>query len=313
MAATGKNKMKAKLKVEAWEEMKPKQKQWVLSNPALKKAFKPIEYSEDMMLDPRKWDERKLADGMKAIVRYELKLLDMAVFRWQKEAEKKGPLAQQKAEKDLPALYAKMVKTIQDKLSVALDEVASDLGDNKKGLKGSKELLDRLKGVKLQAMFVNAGTGVHVVYANLAAALKSDDMSDKEKSAAYSDALKQLDKVMDTYRDESTIDQIFDDMIKLGDNIVKNKDANPKLTNFGKEVQGFKSEFVDINKAIYQGWEAFDKTQDVIEGQINRDDAKRKSMGSKVWAGLGKSGKRAETTIAKLRKQFDPIYKELKK
>ena len=313
MAATGKKKMKAKLKVEAWSEMKPKQKQWVMSNPALKKAFKPVEYSEDMMLDPRKWDERKLADGMKAIVRYELKLLDMAVFRWQKEVEKKGPLAQLKAEKDLPALYGKMVKTIQDKLSVALDEVAADLGDNKKGLKGCREVLDALKGASLQAMFLDTGEGVKNIYAGLSTALKSDDPTDKGSSAAYDLARKQFNKVLSAYEDEADINNTIDSISKLADSLIKDKNANPRLIEFGRDLRKDQPVFDKVNNSIALAWDDLDDVEQDLDGEINKDAAKRKSLGSAEWAKYAKSGRKAEMAVAKLRKQFDPIYKELKK
>jgi hypothetical protein len=314
MAPTAKKKMKAELKVEPWAEMDGKRKDWLLSIPAFKKTFKTIEYSEDLELDPRKWDPGKLSKALEGLVRYELKLLDVGVGQWQKKVAKKGPLAQRDAERALPELYKETVKDIHDKCSLALDELASDKGDNKKGLRDGKAALKKLDDVDLDKIFADPRTATAAAFRDLAAALDKAKEDEKQKEAAFVAATKAADaarKGFDGAGKDAQAAVKF--LLKAASDISKNKNANPALIEFGKEIQSYEKHLALFSYKLDEFEVDLDEAaNDIKSRKLDAGDARAKASRLASLTSPDKSGGKVEDALARLKSSFSAVEKELK-
>jgi hypothetical protein len=314
MAPTAKKKMKAVLKVEPWAEMDGKRKAWLLSIPAFAKTFKTIEYSEDVELDPRKWDPGKLSKALEALVRYELKLLDAGVGQWQKKVEKKGPLGQRDAERALPAFYKDTVKEIHDKCSLALDELAADKGDNRKGLRDGKAALRKLDAVDLDKIFAVPRAATASAFRDLAAALDKAGDDEKQKEAAFTAAAKAADTARKGFDgDGKDAQAAVKFLLKTASDIGKNKNANPVLIGFGKEIESYEKYLVLFSHKLDAFEIDLDEAANDIKGRkIDAKDAKVKASRMAGATSLDKSGGKVEDALYRLKSSFSAVEKELK-
>lgn len=314
MAATAKKKMKAVLKVEPWAEMDGRRKAWLLSIPAFAKTFKTIEYSEDLELDPRKWDAGKLSKALEELVRYELKLLDVEVGQWQKKVEKKGPLAQRDAEKELPAAYKDIVKDIRKKCSLALDEVAADKGDNSKGLRDGKAALKKLDGVDLHKIFAHPRAATAAAFRDLAAALDKSGGDERRQEAAFVAAAKAADNARKEFNgDGRDAHAAVKFLLKTAADIGKNKDANPILVKFGKEIESYEKYLALFTYKLEEfEIDLDDAANDIKSRKIDARGARAKSARMAGMTALDKTGDKIEDALHRLKFSFSAVEKELK-
>jgi len=328
MATVGKKKMKAVLKVKTTKELHKKVQAWVNTDPGLKKLFSGyIEYSEDIELDPRKWNPGTLSKALFALIRYELKLLDMSASEIMKDWEKADDKKKKDLVKRMTKSYNDLVKQMQDKCSLALEEVAADKGDNKKGLRDGKAALKRLSDVNVDKVFSTPRTIVMNALMKLDADLDDaeDMLSDEENAKRYNDGKALREKAIKTAQKLIVgASTVFDGdgkdagaavayLTKTAIDIKNNKEANAKLKEFGlmiekcsKDLQRFTTNVVAFSKMLEDIKKSVaDKNirSAFVPGLVKNVDA------TKAWI---KSGAKVQTDVQNLRKAFTKIEKELK-
>ncbi|MEM6932455.1 MAG: hypothetical protein AAF526_02600 [Pseudomonadota bacterium] len=132
MATGFKEKMKAVLEVEPTAEMRPIDKKFIESNSVLKSHYKTFKFQQDVEVDKRKWSPAKLKDGLKALMRYDLKILAVEVSVLRSNHEKtsaKDKKASDKASNRSMMQIVKALKEVQAKLEKTqklLDDVTPD-------------------------------------------------------------------------------------------------------------------------------------------------------------------------------------------
>lgn len=313
MPPPAKKMMMAKLDISSMSEMDKKCVDFINGIPAFKKKFKDYTYSEKLELDPRKWDEKKLTNAMKALVRWELKLLASRAAEWNAKIQKQGPKAQKEAERNLPKYYDKIGKQIDDKCSVALEELASGKGDNKRGLRDGKAALKKLADVDLGNLFSGPGSSASKVMIALAKELEKHT-DDRKIEAAYAGAIKLLDAARKSY------DDMADDaasaikfLKKTADGIKKNKETAPELDAFGQKISGYDKAFKNF-EADLKAFEvdmddvAIDTKSRKLDPRLCRSKASRISNTSSHDRGA----KAVKAALADLRKDFLAVEKVLK-
>ena len=179
MAAGDKKKIKAELKAYPLKEMGKEAREFITNSKDLTKKFAPIIWSKDVMLDPRKWTKKSLADGMLAVARYEMKLLAVRAAKIAKDAAAGGD--PKKHEKALSKEYDEVKKQIIDKVSLAVEEVEEDKGDNKKSLKDCKGAFDKLDKVDFDGMYSGPRSLMVDVFSWLEDNLEGAEKKEEEK------------------------------------------------------------------------------------------------------------------------------------
>lgn len=122
MATGFKEKMLAVLDVEATREMRPIDKKFIESNPALKKHYQNFAYKEEVQLDKRKWTAAKLKKDIVGAILYELKILAVQVARIRDAHEKStagASKAEAKASTRSMMQIVKSMKEVEAKLAKA--------------------------------------------------------------------------------------------------------------------------------------------------------------------------------------------------
>ncbi len=328
MANVAKKKMKANLKVKTTKELHKKVQTWVNSDPEMKKLFSGyIEYSEDIELDPRKWNPGSLGKALFALVRYELKLLDVVAMQILKDWDGADDKGKKALRKKMTNEYNGLVKQMKDKCSLALEEVAADKGDNKKGLRDGKAALKRMNDIDVDKVFSVPRNTVMMALMRLCGELDdAEDLLSNEADAkrmAQGKALREK-SIKTAQKVISGAATIFNGdgkdaeaavgyLIKTAGDIKNNKEANAVLKAFGKNIndseKGLKS-FLDNIKEFSTLMESTQKkltdkrlrSSDVLSLQRNVDDTKQ----------LMKAGTKVQTDVQKLRKEFTKVEKELK-
>lgn len=112
------------------------------------KSLRPFVFSENVELDPRKWDRKSLREAMEAFVRYDMKTLAVGIA----DRVEKFP-----DEKKLSGELDKMMKdfraSLTRKLLKGLEELASDTGSSKKAVKSLNDGLKRLRSDPAKLIF----------------------------------------------------------------------------------------------------------------------------------------------------------------
>ena len=244
MSTAVRKKMTARLEVSPFAEMKPEQRKWLETNKKLKAKYQPFQFRHDVELDPRKWTEKTLGKSLEALVRMDLKILDARIVQAMKDMEKQGGmkgelLAVTAAQKE----YDKTAKTIENKVSLAVEELASGGGDATKSLKLGKAALGKIGNVKIDGMFKRSGDASVKALQAL-----HDVLDDSVDPTSHDDAYKRTATVIatakaafDKTRAQATSAIAF--LAQTGSKIAKDRNAPPEMAAFGREVAAQKKVF----------------------------------------------------------------------
>lgn len=309
MAGEGKKSMTAVLDIDPREEMDDKVVKWINAHPVLKKKFPNYTYKETLELDPRKWDEKKLKKGLEALVRYELKILSHRVLETWKTVQKEGVKAEINAVKDLTKQYEKIGKEIEAKCSIALEEIASDKADNKKGLRDGKAALKKLESADLAKAFSGPRETVIKAFDTLSSALTKASGNDKGQQAAYAEAAKSIDEARREFDGNAKdAEAAVDFLLKKGREFLKGEGRWPGL---GKSIIGNERAFNDFLSHM----RAFDvdiddAANDVKQKKLTAADATRKAKDFADHSRLDKEGKEILVVVKDLAKQLVDIEKD---
>jgi len=312
MADTDKKKMKAELNVSPFAEMDRKTADWVKSIPALEKVFKPIQYSEFAELDKRKWSASKLKDALNGLARYDLKILAHRAAIHYKTAQKKGPLGQQAAEKQLPADYKEIRKDLLKKVALAVEEVVSDKGNNKRGLKDGKAALAKLDGINEGKIFAEPATMAAKAMAKLAKGLDAAGDDGKAAAKALTDAGKEMAAADKVFEDNAREAQAAVALMRRVPKSIKD-DAAPELRGFADKVRSVDGTL----KAFEDAMDKFGKEMDaaLAATKAGKPDAKAAAALARE---LGNSSTETKKAVAvmkdlkTLKTEFAKVEKLLK-
>lgn len=312
--AVKKEKMTAVLDVSPFAEMSKDTREWCEKNRFLKNKMKNYSASETVKLDPRKWNEKTLKKALAALVRYELKLLDVKIGDIVKDAKAGGMGGEIEAQPKVLKLYEKFGKEIEKKVSLALEEIVEDKGDNAKGLRDGKKALKAMASTDFKKLFTGPGDKAQATFDTLARALAraGDDEAARDKAMDVADraldvALTEFDKGRDSAEAAIILLQ------KTARKIVKNEDAGPELVAFGKEIEAASGVIDAMIDAIhtYSG-ELVDALNAIRGGKL--DQAKARKLGADLGATsrFTSSADKLKNVLAKLQKSFAKVQQALK-
>lgn len=259
MAAVGKKKITIDVKINPYGETKTKKApQWFVARPDAGKAVSEISVKRTMELDPRKWKKKTLEDGVYAVARYELARFATILATQKQQIVKALPAKEKKkkftnktkdeskevnnaldkAETEVKKSFNQIAKIIEDKISLALDEVESDKGDNKQSLAAGKEALKQFDKLDTDNMFSKPTDAVVKLLTTLGNNLKDggeNNDSEFTKAAAALDTCK---------KDFATTGKKAQNVVKYllykGEKMAKKKDSDPSLQEVGKLIIGQK-------------------------------------------------------------------------
>jgi len=253
MADANKTKITVKKTIKILSEAKG-EPAWFAARPEAKKALKDLTFERKMELDTRKWKPKVIEDGIYAVARYDLKLFATILSGLEKDILKARPKERQKAkfvkndkaetkeeaaalDKALDQLkknYAKTSKEISDKVSLALDDVESDKGDNKRALAAGKKAVEQFRELNTGKLFEKPVGEVEKLLKELSANLKKSGDADPA-------ALKKAKASLETSRKgfqatAKTAQNAVNFLLKEGARIAKDKKADPGLQEVGKLI-----------------------------------------------------------------------------
>lgn len=310
-----KKKMKAELKIDPRSEMDGKVIKWLDSVDELKKKFRPFTYSEELELDTRKWDKTKLAKALEALVRYELKRLAVnAATAWKAVGTKASPKEFAAAVKALTKDYDEIAKEIEDKCSLALEELASDKGDNKRNLRDGKTAFNKMKQADLAKAFAGPRQIVVEGFQLLSGLLDKAAGEDRATAAAYAAAVKKMEEADKEFNGNAKdIQSAVSYLLKKAKDMADNTDADKELQEFGQKLQGEAGtlkEFLDDIDAFENEIDA--AIDDVKQKSLDAAAAAKKATAFDRNKKLDSYASKIKTIIDKLAADFAKVEKKLK-
>lgn len=356
MADTGKSKFSLNTEVNFFGECNGKKApKWLFFTPNDASKIRPMQVKRDMLLDGRKWKMKTLEQGVYAVSRYELAIFATKVNTIEKQlvsdcndhlnkkngkkdakfkkADDVAALKDAKKDKDLQklfkaaggavfSLYQKTEKKVSDKVSLALDEVEADKGDNKKGLKDGKAAMRKYMATNFKSLFQGPITTAGTALINLSGDLKQDKLPAKK---ALNAALKKLKEAEADFEKQSgKAKEACNAALDLGESMAGNKDSDPALRELGATID----DGTDAAKALEKTIENIEATSDMLDKYcilVSRaldnddDDQAMKSLalrtakaGSELKAKIPAYVKTSGAATTRLKK-FDAAFKKLEK
>lgn len=306
MADTDKKDFEAKLDADPRDEMTKASKDYIDGDKDLKKLVTNFKFSEKVELDKRKWSKASLADGVLAVARYEMKIFATAIgdmAKKQTPAKEAGPR--------IKTLHAKLQKEINKKLSLAVEELANDKGDNKKSLKDCKAAFDKLARVEFSMMYQAPREEAEEAFKRLADVMKDKRASDDEKMKEISEALKTVDVCIDQFDDSGKQASLaIDTLLKAAKTTKANKDVDSELNAFAESISKNESKITSILGNSKKFADALAAAQKILKsGNVTEQVAK---VQSSLFAKMSSFDKSAKSTLKEL-SRLEPAFKKIEK
>lgn len=317
---------------------------WLYFAPKEAKKISDIVVKRTMMLDQRKWKKKDIEDGCYAVAKYELALfatqmssVEKALLKKAnihlkakykkvddiingKDADKDAGLKKvfEESGKETVKLYNQLAKKLEDKISVALDEVESDKGDNTKSLSTCKDALRKFNGIKSSDVFQFPMMSVITTLQNLAKFARNPDpnldMANEEDKAKK--AVREAESKFESKSKEAK--SAAQSMLDAGEKMAKDVGSDPKLQNLGKAISD-KGPVFSTLKALIGVIDNVSKKMDeavnlVLKGDVPAHAASKLAKEFEVHLSKCNSlfGK-AQTEIGAIEKKYKKVEKELKK
>lgn len=314
MAAGEKKKIKAELKVYPLKEMTKDARDLISKSKELTKLYGPIVWSKDILVDPRKWTKKSLSDGMAAVARYDMKILCVRVAEAAK-AEKAGKGAKdpKKLEKDLSKAYEDVKKDVLDKVSLAIDEVEADKGDNAKNLKDCKAAFGKLEKVDFDWMYKGPRESLLETFEGLVEAL-GDEPDEKRLAKVLSQCADWVAEAIDGFKEngKEAADAV-DTLLKAAKATKANKGAAPELISYAEKVLKQEGKISSVLSKSKSFSDALETAQKLVKGgKVTENQAKLQVAIFKKLSKLDTSAKDTLDAAKKLKPEFQKIEKSLK-
>lgn len=313
---------------------------WFAARENLKKIVKDIPVKRKLKLDARKWKKKDLEDGVYAVAKYHLAMFSTALstlekdidktidkkkenakkkrdakfYRNSKELGKEENAALSAAEKKVTALWKKIDKAINDKISLALDEVEADKGDNKKAIAVGKQAIKIFDGMETNNVLDKPVNDVTSTLADLA---KSIAKGGGDASAAVQTAAKKLQAIEGEFdKNAKSTGKVAKMFLALGNKMSKDKNSDPELQTFGKSLSDgtVKTNLLKLNADIKElGTDISDVIAMVAKGETDAKVIAQRATNFKKQHDKKKdAAKDASKAMRKLSDQFKKIEKKLK-
>ncbi|MFT7058030.1 MAG: hypothetical protein ACJASV_000530 [Pseudorhodobacter sp.] len=310
MAAGEKTPIMAELKAHPLKEMGKEARDFITNSKALTKAFQPIIWSAKPVLDPRKWNKKSLSDGLSAVARYEMKLLAVRASKIAKDAAGKG--GAKKFEDALIKEYKEVKEEILNKVSLAIEEVEADKGDNAKGLKDCKAAFDKLDKVDFGNIFKGPRMTMLVVFTELEEDLEDPD--EKRKAKALGEASKNIAVALKDFEDQGkAATTAIETLMKAAKTTKDNKGADPEFIAFATLVLKQEGKISSVLAKSSKFSDALANAEKLVKsGKISPGDAKIQAAIFDKMSNLDGSAKETMMAARKLKPDFKKIEKKLK-
>lgn len=336
MADDGKVKIAIDVKINPYGECKKSvPPAWFANRTKLLNLVSDIQVKRTMTLDGRKWKKKDIENGIYAVARYDLALFATVLTTVQKDIDKAIPPKIQKkkfngkpkdetkdeaaalstAEKKISALWNKVSKNIKDKVSLALDEVESDKGDNKKAIAAGKEAIKIFDRIDVDELFKVPINDVMSALKALETRIKG--ASEDEKEDAFKFTLKDMREIETEYeftaKSTSKVAKMF---LALGEKMAKDKNSDKELQNFGQSIA--KGNVKSSLEALTKNISAVSKDLDALVNFLAKGEGDAKAIAQKASKFKGEHEKKKGTAAAatasmrKLSEAFKKIEKKLK-
>jgi len=331
MADDAKTKIAIDLTLDPYAECRTKKAPlWMAARPKLAGTVKPIPVKSVLLVDPKKWKKKVIEDGVRAVARYELALFATVLAEVQKSVDKAIPPKDQKAlkpaekdkakvaalddaEKRVTAQWKKVSTKITEKVGTALEEIASDKGDNAKALAAGKAALRKFDTLDTSKMFTTPTTGVAAALVKLGDALKEDAADDDAWKSAQ-DAVAKVDDAFE--KTGKTTRNVVKYLQDQGPKIAKDKDAAPELHKVGAVItsSAVKPQLTGLSQAVMKFENALDGELAFLKAQSgNGDQVKTRA---RAFIGDNKDKDRdlksAVAAVKKVAKAFNAAAKAVK-
>lgn len=333
MADVGKKKITVDTKINMFGEYKgTKAPAWFASRAKLEALDAELPVKRSLMLDPRKWKKKDLEDGAYAVAKYELAFFATMLTTHDKAIAKAAPkgkrsfkkndktetddekAALDNAETELVKIHKKFVKAISNKVSLALDEVEADKGDNKAALAAGKDALKRFDGLDTDTMFKAPTKSVLQTLVKL-----SNDLNDAGdgNSAAFKEAARSLSVCKKEFQSTAKEAQnVTKYLLYKGNKMSKDKNAAPELQEVGKLISNGAVN-TNMNKLV-SSISAFERELDDIIKFVDAGSASSAAVASKSRSfadsnkGKDKALKEAVGSVRIVSKKFNEAAKAVK-
>lgn len=336
MAAAGKKTIVVDTRINPYGETKTKKAPgWFVARPGAAKAVSEIGVKRAMQLDPRKWKKKVIEDGVYAVARYELALFATTLSDIEKQIVKALPKDQKKkkftrnaksegkeekaaldaAEAEVKKVFKKLSKAIQDKVSLALDEVESDKGDNKQALAAGKAALKKFDEINKNDMFSTPTDQVKKLLEKLAVRLEKAKGDDPAAIKAAESELAASRKKFEATTKK--VDNIVKYLLHKGEKMSKDKKSDQALQEVGKLIISPKVK-PDLMK-VSMNVDDFEKQLDEVGQAIGKKDNKPgdfKALAKtfdKKNAGKDADLRDAVKSMIKVKTVFNKAVKDVKK
>ena len=315
MVDTGKARFDLKTEISLFSESKYKEAPGWLNIPDKNrdKVNKGIQISRSMLLDSRKWKMKDLVEGCYAVARYELKLFDSQFTqietkliksvnkekrtKYKKIAEivrlpdvDKDPKLKQifkSSAAEAIKAHASISKKIEDKVSLALDEVEANKGDNKKSMSAAKDGLRKFLTVDFKSTFEGPSKQSVLAMMDLAKKL-NDPANNPPPKDAIQGALKLMkDAESDFEKKHKKAAEANKAILDLGDKLQNDKGADPSLNKLGEKLSD-KSAVGKSLRAVTKNLEKQAQLLDKVKNDVSSamsfagDEAKLKAFASRL-------------------------------
>jgi hypothetical protein len=309
MADAAKKAFEAKLDADPRDEMSSAAKKFLNAkeNKKLSNALKKFIYSEKVELDPRKWNKKDLESSTYAVARYEIKLFVARV-----EEMIKAGKADSSAIAEIEKLQKKAQKDIDKKLSLAVEELVSDKGDNKKSLKDCKGAFDKLARVDFSDIYSIPRVLLQNVFEDLAADI--DGADEKEKSKILAKATKEFGLAVDEFeKTGKAAESAIDTLLKAANSTKANKSVDKELGDFADLVVKQDKKISEVLGNIKTFAGAISNAEKALKaGNLDRKLANVHAETFSKMSKLDGSAKGTLKEVLKLEKDFNKIAKKLK-
>lgn len=328
MADVGKTKISVERKINPFGETKTKKPpDWFRARPGAESAVTDLTFKRTMELDPRKWKKKVIEDGIYAVARYELSLFATVLGTLEKDILNARPKERKKAkfqrndkdetpdekkalddaEAQVKKLFKKISGQIEDKVSVALDEVESDKGDNKNALAAGKEALKKFDTLDTSGMFSKLTS--QVVKAVYTLGVEIEKSGDEAAQGAFKKSAATLDKVRKEYDGTAkSTKEVANFLLTKGAKMATDTKADPALQDIGKMISKsgkVNASLVKLSGTIDTYEKALDETIAFVKG------GKSTGSAAKNWATrFGNEHKNKDKAVADAVKSVKIVSKK---
>ncbi len=335
MAAEGKKLFKIRMGIDPLGELRGEKGRGVLAMipGGYHRILAPILVQESLELDPRKWKQKDLEYEVNGMAKPSLQVFAVKLQQMEKAAEGKLPPAAGKkrdwasvgkskapmdkkiakeAEDKIKKTWLKLAKDIESAISIRLEDIEADKGDNKKAIKDSKAAIDKFNKLDTNAMFAWPVEELSDAMKLLARNLSG---SNPDVQGALRDAEKSVAEVQkDVDKRAKEIQSVAKFFLDAGKKMAKDDKSDPVFKKVGQTILNETpnlqalSDNVDALEKLIKQAEGYAKNEKAAPSSLQQFAKAIEADGSRFV----KSVKVAVASVGTVSKAFQAAQKEVK-